>query len=196
MPEELSGATIWQTLITPRRPALQELGAYLQTPGKVNRASWPGLELERIINDSDSILRARWTRTLEETQEQKLRQASLPNAGIGWKSDSGFPATTTRLSWTHHTAVTIAPLLDALPKANPSPRPGWPCRFQNLSQTFAVENAPLQRDMLAFISSWLGANQDIRRAVEADIEAHGLQLAKNLRKVQPAFGKFWPDFRP
>ncbi len=183
MPEELCGAAIWQTMVTPRRPSLQELGAYLRLPGEVNRASWPGLELERITNTLGSILRARWTRTLEEAQESETASSvfadhSRHRMEIGFRLSRHNDHTVMDASC--HTAVALAPLLDALTEGQSMPQARLALQIPGLVWAFAVENTPLQRDVLIFISSWLGANQDIRRSVEADIEDHGLQLAKNL----------------
>ena len=179
MREEWDGAALWRDVVTPRRPRLADLAAYVLGPDAAPRGErhWPGLFL---ATDGRELV-GRWHRTMDEERCPVPAQTS-PCAGH--LAEMALARSRRQedalLGASCEAAEDLLPLLGDFTEGQTQPQAFLGLHMPGLVWNWLTVKRTLPRDMLGFIPVWLGRNPDIRALLERRLEAHGLNLARKL----------------
>jgi len=183
MREDWDGAALWETLVTPRRPSREELGAYLRyASGDKDRqeASWPGLRLEGRAAAKGTEMRLCWSGTLEEesvTLEGRGGFAEYSRVGAEIAFRMSLANEKALLEASSSAALDLAPLLSGFTEGQHQPQATLVMQVPGLVWNWLFHGQEVRADVLGFLNGWLGANAGVRHLLERLVEERGTAMA-------------------
>mgnify|MGYP003585370086 CR=1 FL=1 len=182
--DDWDGEAIWRTLVTPRRPSLEELAEYAvsfpDASGRT-RTQWPGLRLE--VADGPAGRRARgfWTQTLEEEEAllpDKAARSSRFRTEIAFRLSRAMECEL--LAASSGQAGALAPHMGCFDEGQKVPLERIAMLAPGLVWNWLFEGGRLSGDVLGYLGGWLSANPDMRRLLEGLAEERGTDMARDL----------------
>ncbi len=184
MREDWDGEALWRDVVTPRRPNLAGLLAYVRGPAAEDgEMDWPGLHLT--VSSDGTEIRGHWRYTLENEICRATEDSSLPPGHFSemaircsrQEEDRVFVAACTA-------ARAMLPFLTGFAEGQTRPHGALELLVPGLAWIWVVDGEILPADLTAWIVTWLQANGDVRAALERRIEARGMELLSDLPASQ------------
>jgi len=186
MRDDLDGAALWESMVTTRRPSLEELGAHLRhfpAAGGRQEMAWPGLRLALENSESGARMRCFWTRTLEELVVELPEQVEF-TAHSRHKAELGFQVSKEHerelLALSCQLARAMSPLLANFTEGQRQPQELLALQIPGMVWNWLFEGDELPRDIQAYLTGWFAANAGVRQLLERLVEAHGTGMALTL----------------
>ena len=186
MREDLDGAVLWESMVTTRRPSLEELGAYLrhvQAAGGRQEMAWPGLRLALENSPTGARMRCFWTRTLEELVVELPERIEFA-AHSRHKAELAFQISREQerelLAVSCRLVRAVAPLLADFTEGQRQPQELLALQIPGLVWNWLFEGDELSKDMQAYLSGWFAANAGVRQLLERLVEERGTGMALSL----------------
>lgn len=178
--DDWDGATLWKTVVTPRRPSLRSLARYLP-PGGPHETAWPGLRLQVWGEGPERTLQAFWPATLEEekirtsvSEAEPLpdRHAAELSLRLCAEGEAGLLRHSARL------AQDLNPFLHSF--SEDRARKKLALLLPGLAWNWLSGETELPEDMIVWLRESLEKNEDMRAVLDRETEAHGVRLGKEL----------------
>lgn len=178
--EDWDGATLWATMVTPRRPSLRNLGAYLPPDGP-HEMDWPGLRLSTRTEDQEQVIHGFWPSTLEEEEIREpspetllppTRHAAEMSLRLSARSEAEL------LRQSAHLAQALVPFLNNVSEDHSHEK--LVLLVPGLCWNWLSGKTPLSEDMVAWLRRYLEKNESIRILIERRAEEQGSLLAQGL----------------
>jgi hypothetical protein len=186
MREDLDGATLWERLVTSRRPSAQELAAYprcFPAAEGGQEMAWPGVRLKLTIGPEGELLSSFWTQTLEEetmplSGPQEFSPRSRHKAELAFRLAGENERELLQRSCL--LARDMGPLLSDFDEGQIQPQELLAFQIPGLVWNWLFEEQELSLGMQDFLTAWFAANPGVRSLLEGLIEERGTKMSLSL----------------
>ncbi|NLY41992.1 MAG: DUF3536 domain-containing protein [Desulfovibrionales bacterium] len=194
MHEHWDGAYLWHNLVTPRRPNLAELCAYIaEAEGEF---SWPGLKLSTQMQNGQRVAHALWERTSHEelspVPDKPVLLSARHRAEQGFQRSRAMEENMLATACQH--GAELLPLIQDFTEGQTQPHAFAHTAILGLAWNWLTEAHDLPENLRNFCQAWLQRNPDMRGVVERhaahmaaeraeQLAAHEIRLCELVRRA-------------
>lgn len=186
MREEWDGATLWERLVTPRRPSAHELAAYpLRFPVAEDRPEmvWPGVRLALKTGTEGASLSCFWTQTLEEetmplSGPQDFSPRSRHKAELAFRLAGKNERELLQRSCL--LARDMGPLLSDFDEGQTRSQELLALQVPGLVWNWLFDGQEMPSGIQDYLAGWFAANPGVRGLLEGMVEERGTKMPLSL----------------